>query len=101
MKRIFTIATVLAGMALASGCVTHRDDDYNRSDRRMDDRDRGSVSLSFGSVAFGYSDGYWDNGHRWHQWGSDRDRQSYRSYQGNRYYDWNHDRDGNDGWRDR
>ncbi|MGZ5929676.1 MAG: hypothetical protein ACXWLX_10705 [Rhizomicrobium sp.] len=99
MKRIFSIALALAGMTLVSGCTTHRDEGYNRSDRRMDDR--GAVSFSFGNVAFGYSDGYWDNDRRWHQWNSDRERQSYRNYQGNRYYDWNHDRDGDDGWRDR
>ena len=61
-------------MTLVSGCMTQRDDGYNRydrSDRRMDNRDNGAVSLSFGSVAFGYSDGYWDNGHRWHRWNND------------------------------
>ena len=101
MKRIFTIAVALAGMTLASGCVTPRDNGYDRSDRRMDSRDNGSVSVNFGSVAFGYSDGYWDSGRRWHQWNNDGERQSYRGYQGNHYYDWNHDRDGDDGWHGR
>jgi hypothetical protein len=55
MKRIFAIALSLAGMTLLTGCMTHRDDGYNRSDRRIDNRDNGTVSLSFGSVAFGYS----------------------------------------------
>jgi hypothetical protein len=86
MKRIFTIAIALAGMTLVSGCMTHKDEGYNRFDRRMDDRANGAVSLSFGSVAFGYND---------------RERQSYRDYQGNHYYDWNHDRDGDDGWHGR
>ena len=99
MKKFFTIAVALAGMTLVSGCMTHRDEGYNRSDRRMDDR--GAVSLSFGSVAFGYNDGYWDSERHWHQWNGDRERQSYRDYQGNHYYDWNHDRDGDDGWHGR
>ena len=101
MKRIFAIALSLAGMTLLTGCMTHRDDGYNRSDRRIDNRDNGTVSLSFGSVAFGYSDGYWDNGRRWHQWNNGGERQSYRDYQGNHYNDWNHDRDGDDGWHGR
>ena len=101
MRRVFTIAVALGGMMLVSGCVTHRDNGYDRSDRRMDYRDNGSASVNFGSVAFGYSDGYWDNERRWHQWNNDRERQSYRDYQGNHYYDWSHDRDGDDGWRAR
>jgi hypothetical protein len=66
----------------------------------MSERDHGAavVAVEFGNIGFGYSDGYWDNGHQWHQWANDGERQSYRNYQGNHYDDWNHDRDGDDGW---
>ena len=88
------IAFALAGTALTSGCMSDRDGRYGR-----DDRERGAISLDFGDIAVGYRDGYWDNGHNWHQWGDDRRRQTYQSHQDNHYNDWNHDRDGDDGWR--
>lgn len=97
MTTIFKTAVValaLAGTSLTSGCVSDRDERYGRNSR-----ERGAISLDFGNIAFGYRDGYWDNGHNWHQWGDDRHRQSYRNYRGNHYNDWNHDRDGDDGWR--
>jgi hypothetical protein len=55
-------------------------------------------NFGFDQIAFGYRDGYWDNGHRWHRWNSDRDARNYRSHYAGSYSDWNHDRDGNDGW---
>jgi hypothetical protein len=88
------IAFVLAGSSIVSGCMSDRDARYGR-----DYRDSAAVSVDFGNVAFGYQDGYWDNGHAWHQWSDDRHRQSYRNHRGNRYNDWKHDRDGGDGWR--
>jgi len=57
------------------------------------------ISLAFGDIAFGYRDGYWDNGHRWHRWNNDRDYQAYRHHKGNNYRDWNHNRDRDNGWR--
>ena len=57
----------------------------------------GLFSVSIGDVAFGFSDGYWDNNHHWHHWRNQRDQQNYRSHGGN-YHDWNHDRDSNQGW---
>ena len=60
-----------------------------------------NLSVAFGDVAFGYRDGYWDNGHRWHRWNSNRDYQSYRNHHGNNYHDWNHDRDNDNGWQRR
>ena len=59
----------------------------------------GLVQIDYGNVAFGYRDGYWDNGHRWHRWNNDHDFQGYRGHQGNNYHDWNHDRDGDHGWK--
>ena len=88
------IALVLASSSLTLGCMSDRDARYGRNHR-----DSAAVSVDFGNVAVGYQDGYWDNGHAWHQWSDDGHRQSYRNHRGNRYSDWNHDRDGNDGWR--
>jgi len=88
------IALVLATSSLTLGCVSDREGRFGR-----DRRESGAVSVDFGNVAFGYQDGYWDNGHAWHQWSDDGRRQGYRSYRGNHYNDWNHDRDGGDGWR--
>lgn len=57
------------------------------------------LSISFGDVAFGYSDGYWDNGHRWHAWRNADEARGYRSHSGSNYHDWHHDRDGGHmGW---
>jgi hypothetical protein len=92
------IALALTGAALSSGCMMHREADNDRMDRHMSDRGVVGVSVGFGDIGFAYSDGYWDNGHHWHQWANDGERQNYRSYQGNHYNDWNHDRDGDDGW---
>jgi hypothetical protein len=57
------------------------------------------ISVGFSDVAFGYRDGYWDNGHRWHRWHNNRDYRRYRGQHGSNYYDWNHDRDRDNGWR--
>jgi hypothetical protein len=62
-------------------------------------RNRSVVSVGFGDVAFGYRDGYWDNGHRWHRWNNSRDYRDYRDHHRGNYYDWNHDRDRDNGWR--
>lgn len=61
---------------------------------------RGALALTFGDVAFGYNDGYWDNGHTWHRWNNDRDYHNYRDHGGN-YHAWRHDRDGDNGWQHR
>jgi hypothetical protein len=91
-----TAALMLAAATAASGCVVHRDADNGRFDRQA--RESVGVSVGFGDIGFGYSDGYWDNGHRWHRWSNDGERASYRNYQGNHYNDWNHDRDPDEGW---
>jgi len=59
------------------------------------------ISITFGDIAFGYSDGYWDNGHRWHAWHSDADARAYRAHHGSNFNDWRHDRDGDNGWQHR
>lgn len=82
--------------ASADGFAVRIGDDHGHDYGR--DGSRTGVSVSFGDVAFGYRDGYWDNRHRWHRWNSDRDYQNYRGRHGGYYRDWNHDRDGSDGW---
>jgi hypothetical protein len=57
------------------------------------------VGVGFGDIAFGYRDGYWDSGHRWHHWRNDEEMRNYRRAEGNKYHDWRHDRDGDKGGR--
>jgi len=59
----------------------------------------GVVQIDFGTIAFGYRDGYWDNGHQWHRWHNDGEYRNYRDHQGSNYHDWNHDRDHDMGWQ--
>jgi hypothetical protein len=59
----------------------------------------GVVSVNLGGIAFGYRDGYWDNGHAWHNWRRSGDYRKYRDQSGSNYHNWRHDRDGNDGWQ--
>jgi hypothetical protein len=60
---------------------------------------RVGVSLDVGNVAFGYQDGYWDQGHRWHHWRNRRDARMYRNAHGSQYNNYRHDRDPDQGWR--
>ena len=95
--RIFTksavMALALSGTALVTAGAANAD--------RYDGRDRSGpiISIGLGNVAFGYRDGYWDGGHRWHHWRHNRDYRTYRDQDGSNYHNWNHDRDGNDGWQ--
>jgi opacity protein-like surface antigen len=59
----------------------------------------GVLSVNLGGIAFGYRDGYWDNGHTWHNWRRSGDYRKYRDQSGSNYHNWRHDRDGNDGWQ--
>jgi hypothetical protein len=98
MMKATAAALAIAGATVTAGCATHSHDRYGHSDRyRHNDTARASVE--FGGIEYGYSDGYWDNRHQWHQWSSDSDRDNYRRHRNSHYYDWKHDRDGNDGWR--
>jgi len=60
---------------------------------------RVGISLDVGNVAFGYQDGYWDQGHHWHHWRNQSEARYYRTSQGNHYNNYRHDRDSNQGWR--
>jgi hypothetical protein len=59
-----------------------------------------SVTIDTGGIAFGYSDGYWDRGHQWHQWRDQREAQAWREKNAEHYYDRRHDREKDGGWRD-
>jgi hypothetical protein len=81
------------------------DDGYARRDRDAHYRSDGYrqptsiIAVDLNGIAFGYRDGYWDNGHRWHRWHRHSDYRSYRDGNGSNYHDWNHNRDSNDGWQ--
>jgi hypothetical protein len=82
-----------------------------RNDWRGSGRDDVDFSISLGEAVFGYSDGYYDNRRRWHDWRSDDERRWYERNRRPTYYemgryqdrdryrrDW---RDGRrDDWRD-
>jgi len=44
-----------------------------------------SFSFRVGDVAIGYSDGYYDRSHRWHNWRSAREHRWYRANYGSRH----------------
>ena len=60
-----------------------------------------TVGVGPGGIAFGYSDGYWDTGHRWHAWASAAEAAQWRAANRAHYYAWKHDRDPGAGWRDK
>jgi hypothetical protein len=94
------IALALAGTALLTAGTASAAGIYIGSGTNSH-RSGTAISISFGDIAYGYRDGYWDNGHRWHKWRHNRDYRSYRGQHGNNYHDWNHDRDSDSGWQRR
>jgi hypothetical protein len=88
------IALLLAGTALATTGAA-------RADYYGNDRGHSTVTIGFGNVAYGYRDGYWDNGHRWHHWRHHNDYRGYRDENGSNFHDMNHDRENNNGWQGR
>lgn len=60
-----------------------------------------SITFNAGDVAIGYSDGYWDRQHAWHEWKRDADRDTYRRSKEAEYHEWKHDRDKDMGWHER
>lgn len=93
------IALALAGTALATtGTSGAGGFAISTSDRGRDHRGT-TVSFDFGSVAFGYRDGYWDNDHRWHKWRNSRDHRDYRDQHRDNYRHGYHHRYRGQGWR--
>ena len=64
----------------------------------------GGVGIGVGvgptDVRYGYQDGYWDTGHRWHNWRNDQDMRDYENSKDNHYNAWKHNRDRDEGWHD-
>ena len=60
-----------------------------------------SITFSTGNVAIGYSDGYWDRQHAWHEWRRTEDRRAYQAEKNAEYHEWRHDRDRDMGWHER
>jgi hypothetical protein len=54
-----------------------------------------------GGIAFGYSDGYWDQGHHWHKWRDKRQAAEFRKEHGDHFYARKHDADRDHGWHDK
>jgi hypothetical protein len=60
-----------------------------------------TVQVNPGGIAFGYSDGYWDQGHQWHAWRDAQEAARYRDEHRDHHYEWKHDRDADKGWHDK
>jgi len=89
-----TIAIGLAGATLAGVCTANARD-YERNDPNV------GVAVSFGNIAFGYRDGYWDHDRQWHRWQDRREARRFRDSHRSAYHHWDHGRDRNQGWYDR
>ena len=88
------MSILLAGVALAmtAGAANADNFDHNR------DRGHTTVAVDLGGIAFGFNDGYWDNGHHWHHWRNRHEMRRYRGHNHDGWHDYNHDRDSNQGW---
>lgn len=58
------------------------------------------ISVNPDTIAFGYSDGYWDRDHHWHAWRHKSDAQWYRAHYAGHYVNSRHDRQPGKGWHD-
>jgi hypothetical protein len=81
---VAAIALGTAALLTAGAASAH---DYRRSSSV-------SVYIDTGNIAVGYTNGYYDYGHRWHSW---RSREHYRAYCHRRHgrcynYSYRHDR---------
>jgi len=88
------MSILLAGAALAFTATAASADNFDH----RGDRDHTVVGIDLGGIAFGFNDGYWDNGHHWHHWRNNSERRHYRSHNSGNWHAWNHDRDSNQGW---
>jgi len=93
------IALALAGTTFATTGASSADGiSINTSNHGRNHATTG-VSFDFGNVAYGYQDGYWDNGRRWHKWRNRGDHDNYRDHYRDNYRDGNHSRYQGQGWR--
>lgn len=60
-----------------------------------DARQRGdtSFSITLGNAQFGYTDGYYDSGRRWHRWRNHNERRWYQRNHRQSYYQMRHHHD--------
>lgn len=59
-----------------------------------------TVGVSLPGIAFGYSDGYWDRDHHWHEWRNREEAERWRAENREHFFAWNHDRDHDQGWHE-
>ena len=83
--KIALVTLALAGASLTAGLPAKADNV--------------TITAAPGGFAFGYSDGYWDRGHKWHAWRNQEQASRFREENRDHYYDWKHDRDRDKGWR--
>ena len=86
------VATALIGLSLATASAT--------ATNQAHAADNVTVGIGNGGIAFGYSDGYWDRGHQWHNWENKEATDRFRAENKAHYYDRKHDGDAAAGWRD-
>ena len=86
------VATALIGLSLATASGT--------ATNQALAADNVTVGIGHGGIAFGYSDGYWDRGHQWHNWENKEATDRFRAENKAHYYDRKHDGDPAAGWRD-
>jgi hypothetical protein len=65
---------------------------HHRRDARYG-RDDTDFNVSLGDVVFGYSDGYYDNERRWHDWSNDDERNWYQQNHRQSYYQMQREQD--------
>jgi hypothetical protein len=86
------LATALIGLSLATASAVPTNQALAA--------DNVTVGISNGGVAFGYGDGYWDRGHKWHNWENKGAADRFRTENKDHYYDGKHDNAPAAGWRD-
>jgi hypothetical protein len=90
MNKLTQAALVAFALSLSAGTVAHV------TPAQADV----AVTFDTGTVAYGYSDGYWDRGHAWHAWPTANAASDYRSHYTEHYYDQRHDAAPAAGWRE-
>jgi hypothetical protein len=98
MLNKMSLLLAAAAVALSAGAASA--ENHYANDNYRHHRGHSAVTFDFGTVAFGYNDGYWDTGHRWHTWGNRSEYNGYRGH-GQNFHGWNHNRDHDNGWKNR
>ena len=57
-------------------------------------------SFDVGNVRLGYTDGYWDTKHQWHNWKNADESHKFQEKYKDRYVSDSHTKYKNEGWRD-